>query len=476
MDTLPVITLKPVECNGKYILKLIYARNPEINKCLSEFTWMKFSKTFSAYVMHNRDDDIQKLTDVFKNIAIVNASLISKHVDWRGAFINAENHHSLKPCIRPFKSLITFSNLEHEGKQYIKIKGKYSSMLYKVLKSDAQIKWSKQYGCFVTHKEAKNLLQIITRYKAIARFATDRSLKINDDMLLLSLWEQVLKEGSKTCPVTYLERMHLANYSLRTMRSYHDMVIIFLNHFSDKTMEEIEQFDMETINAYHIQKVQQGRSFTWINLSVNAIKYYYCNVLHKMYDFRLIDRPKHRKRKLPKVLAKESIEDIIEKIQNLKHKCLIMILYSSGIRVSELTGIMLCDVQISRGMLIVKSGKGDKDRVTILGSKIMKYLGQYLAEYKPVKWLFEGPGGNPYSNSSVRKIIDNAAARLSLPLKPTPHVFRHSFATHSLEMGTDLRYIQELLGHQSTRTTEIYTHVTNKDLIKIPSPLDSLNL
>jgi integrase/recombinase XerD len=476
MDILPLITLRPVEYNGRYFLKLSYTRNPGLNKRLMAFNWMRFSKTFSAFVMHNRAGDIQKLTYALEGIAIVNASFISKQADSRSASVNTENPGIQRVYIRPDKTLITLSNLEHDGKQYIKMKGRYSSVLYNAFKSDVHIKWSKQYGCFVTQKEALILLQILIRYKAIAKFAADRTLKINDNRLLLSFWEQGLAEGSKKCPVVYIDRMHLDNYSLRTMRTYHTMVILFINHFIDKTIEEIAQFDIETINGYHIQMVQRGRSFAWINLSVNALKYYYRQVLHNSIDFSVIERPKHRKRKLPKVLAAENIESIVEAIKNLKHKCLIMLMYSSGIRVSELTGLKLADLQLSRGVLIVKSGKGDKDRVTILGYKMVKYLEQYTAVFKPVKWLFEGPGGNSYSNSSVRQVINKAAARLKLPFKPTPHVFRHSFATHSLEMGTDLRYIQELLGHQSIRTTEIYTHVTNKELIKMQSPLDKLNI
>lgn len=137
---------------------------------------------------------------------------------------------------------------------------------------------------------------------------------------------------------------------------------------------------------------------------------------------------------------------------------------------------ILNDLQINRGLLLINRGKGDKDRVSILGVKILKYLNEYIKEYKPVKWLIEGPRGNPYSASSIRKIIQQASQNLTLPLKPTPHIFRHSFATHTLEAGTDLRYIQELLGHKSTKTTEIYTHVSNKDIAKIQSPLDSLKI
>jgi len=220
--------------------------------------------------------------------------------------------------------------------------------------------------------------------------------------------------------------------------------------------------------------VQQGKSFTWINLLVNAIKLYYCDVLNKPYNFSLVVRPRKRGRRLPKVLTAENVEKMLNPIENIKHKCILMLMYSSGVRVGELVDLELTDLDIKKGVLLVRNGKGQKDRITMLGVKILKHLKQYIETYKPRRWIFEGPGGRPYSTSSVRSIVNSAAAKLNLPIKPSPHVFRHSFATHSLEMGTDLRYIQELLGHRSTRTTEIYTHVTKTALSKIPNPLDNL--
>ena len=152
-----------------------------------------------------------------------------------------------------------------------------------------------------------------------------------------------------------------------------------------------------------------------------------------------------------------------------------MLMYSSGIRVGELVKLEVGDLQASRGLIQIREGKGKKDRVSVLGSN-MKYFDEYLKIYKPRKWLFEGACGGPYTTTSIRKIVEKATMNLQVPIKVTPHVFRHSFATHSLEMGTDLRYIQELLGHQSSKTTEIYTHVSNRELSKISSPFDRLNI
>lgn len=187
--------------------------------------------------------------------------------------------------------------------------------------------------------------------------------------------------------------------------------------------------------------------------------------------FYSIERP-IRKESLPKVISKEGILKMIDSCHNIKHKCIIELLYSGGLRRSEVLNLRLADIDSDRMTITVVEGKGKKDRITLLSEKMLIDLRKYFIEYRPKHLLFEGPYGKAYSETSISKIVSRAAKKGGLRKRVTPHMLRHSFATHLLENGTDLRYIQTLLGHNSSRTTEVYTHVAIKGLTNIRNPLD----
>ena len=184
-------------------------------------------------------------------------------------------------------------------------------------------------------------------------------------------------------------------------------------------------------------------------------------------------RPEH---KLPKVISPEEVADLIKHTSNLKHKCIISLLYSAGLRRGELLNLKIENIDGKRMLIYVNGAKGNKDRVTILSANVLNMLREYFKEYRPKKFLFEGGKGLSYSSTSVLAIIKKAAIRAKIKKNVTPHMLRHSFATHLLENGADIRYIQTLMGHSSTKTTEIYTQITIKHIKDIESPFDSLNL
>lgn len=192
----------------------------------------------------------------------------------------------------------------------------------------------------------------------------------------------------------------------------------------------------------------------------------------KMY---LIERPR-KETYLPEVLSEEEVTAILKSIINLKHKALIMTIYSGGLRISELINLKVKDIDSDRMNIRVAQSKGKKDRYTLLSKKTLLTLRQYFKEFKPKEWLFEGEGGGPYTDSSIYQIFKKALASAKIKKKVSIHSLRHSFATHLLENGTDLRYIQNLLGHSSSKTTEIYTHITNKGFDQIKNPLDKLDI
>ncbi len=275
-------------------------------------------------------------------------------------------------------------------------------------------------------------------------------------------------EGRKFCPEGYLRKLELKCYARNTIKTYVSCFEAFLNHYSSRPPEELNEND---IRLYLQKLIQQGSSHSYINQAVNAIKFYYEVVLEMPNRFYAIERPRAEE-KLPQVLAKEEVLAIIDKTNNRKHRCIVSLLYSAGLRRSELLNLKPEDIDGKRMVIKVRSGKGNKDRYTILSEKLLQDLRLYYAEWHPKNYLFEGAKGAAYSAESVLKIVKEASRKAGIRKRVTPHMLRHSFATHLLESGTDLRYIQVLLGHKSSKTTEIYTHVATNIFFNIKNPLD----
>jgi len=202
-----------------------------------------------------------------------------------------------------------------------------------------------------------------------------------------------------------------------------------------------------------------------------AIRFFFLEVLKKPIALEEIPLMK-KENKLPKVISKRKIKIIIEACENIKHKLIIKLLYSSGMRLSELLNLKRNDIDFDNDLILVRQGKGAKDRVTLLSPSLKNDLLKYYSNYEfKTNNIFEGRNGK-YTKKSVQKILERLGNKIGIKIHP--HMLRHSFATHLLEQGTDLRYIQKLLGHSSSKTTEIYTHVANNQLKNIKSPLDSL--
>jgi site-specific recombinase XerD len=186
-------------------------------------------------------------------------------------------------------------------------------------------------------------------------------------------------------------------------------------------------------------------------------------------------RPKPNK-KLPNLLSEAEVTRLLKATTNLKHQTILMLIYSGGLRLGELQNLQLTDIQPDIKRILVRNAKGKKDRYTLLSDKVIVLVNQYIALYKPVYWLFEGQTGGQYSERSVQEVFTAAKIKSQVNPHATTHWLRHSFATHLLEKGIDLRYIQELLGHESSKTTEIYTHVTKKGWDQLKSPIDYLDI
>lgn len=274
-------------------------------------------------------------------------------------------------------------------------------------------------------------------------------------------------------PQRCIEQMKIKRYSPNTIRTYSSVLNTLFEYYKNHKPEDITQ---EQIRQYLLYLVEQ-RAVTsaYQRQLINALKFYYQMVLGKTLAPMYTQRPRKSK-KLPVVLSESEVEQLLSQVVNLKHKCILYTIYSGGLRRSELLNLKISDIDSSRNCIIVRDAKGGKDRNTLLSKKLLDLLRMYYKEYKPKDYLFEGASGGPYSITSLRKIFGRALASSGIKKDAHLHTLRHSFATHLLERGTDIRYIQALLGHSSSKTTEIYTHITTKGFDGIDSPLDVLNI
>ncbi len=260
------------------------------------------------------------------------------------------------------------------------------------------------------------------------------------------------------------ERCILHGFSRQTIKSYAYNVRKFLD-FIDKSRLNPSN---DSVRRYLlIQDVGINTS----RLQYASISFFFREVLKKPFSFEQVPIKKKEKQ-LPKVISKEKIKQMIESTENLKHKLIIKLFYSSGLRLQELINLKRKEIDFDRGILNVIKGKGNKDRITLISENLkLDLLKYYSNEIFKTEYIFEGRNGK-YTKKAVQKVLEQTGKKAGI--KITPHMLRHSFATHLLESGTDIRHIQKLLGHSDLKTTEIYTHVSNKDLSKIKSPLDNL--
>lgn len=261
------------------------------------------------------------------------------------------------------------------------------------------------------------------------------------------------------------QELRIRNYSHRTIDSY-----LFYNReflrFCKKDPRSVVTADIKNYLDY----LTQSRSVSTISVAYNALLFYYKTIWRRQF---FLNFPHPRKEKhIPVVLSKEEIKRMINLTTNPKHRCVLSILYGTGVRVSELTHIRMCDIDLNRVMLRVYQGKGKKDRLTILP----KFLKEVLLKQFQLKnhndYLFTNGRGGRLTETTIQKVVAQAATRAQVSKIITPHTLRHTFATHLLENGTDIRYIQELLGHAKLQTTQIYTHVATNSFDNIKSPLD----
>ncbi|MBG15934.1 MAG: integrase [Crocinitomicaceae bacterium] len=268
------------------------------------------------------------------------------------------------------------------------------------------------------------------------------------------------------------QRLIIRRYSPSTVSTYLACLKNFFIYFN---LQNTENLSKEELLVYLEHLVKKGYSKSAQNQHINAIKFYYEKFLEREKQYYYIDRP-IKDKKLPIVLSKEEVQLLFNQIQNLKHRTILVLIYSCGLRISELINLRIKDIDTKRMLIQIRNSKGNKDRQVQLTNQILSLIKKYYNDYLPENFLINGSSGGKYSTASIQKIIKRMALKAGIRKNITPHTLRHSFATHLLEDGIDIRYIQTILGHSNIQTTQIYTHVSSKHLKNIKNPTDDMNI
>ncbi|HVK96790.1 MAG TPA: site-specific integrase [Flavisolibacter sp.] len=283
----------------------------------------------------------------------------------------------------------------------------------------------------------------------------------------------VISQDNKKQLDLYIKILQLKAYSSNTIRLYTYELKAIMQLLQNRRIELLQP---EHIKSYLLWLLQVKKvSETKVHSALNALKFYFEQVLKQPKIFFSIPRPK-KPWQLPKVHAAEQVRRMIQLTTNEKHKTMLMVAYGSGLRLQEIINLQITDINSARMVIVVRRGKGKKDRQVNLSEKLLLQLRLYFRIYRPTKWLFEGMNNQQYGYRSLQLVFQQAKSRAGINMKGGIHTLRHSYATHLLENGTDLRLIQELFGHNSIKTTMRYTHVSTAELVKVKSPLDSLDL
>jgi len=271
----------------------------------------------------------------------------------------------------------------------------------------------------------------------------------------------------------FQKQLVIENYSEQTQKTYYSTIKLFLEYVEKLKITKIDDSDIQ--NYLYYCKSNKKYSYSSMKHVIASISYLYSKILHKSIP-NALDIKLRKPITLPSVLSISDISKILEVTKNLKHKTILLLIYASGLRLNELLELRIGDIDSEAMRIHIKFGKGKKDRYVMLSENVLELLREYYKTYKPKNHLIEGQDGGKYSPKSVQSVFKRALQKSGIKKKATVHTLRHSFATHLLDDGTDIRYIQELLGHKRLETTQIYTHISSYSINKIKSPADKLKI
>lgn len=357
--------------------------------------------------------------------------------------------------------VITVITKKHKGIDRLCLYFKYHNPLIAKVRNLPNTRWSKQLSCWHLPLTKQNYLLIKNRLGKITELNFDNFNATTTSKIKLSEKERKLLNGY----YTYLKGKR---YSDSTLKTYTYLVADFILYHKKEKIENVREIEKYIENDF----VKRNPAISTHRQLISALKHF---LVYTKADFELDFKniAPRKDKKLPNVLSKNEILRLIQVTKNLKHRVCIALLYSSGLRIGELLKLELKDLDFERKMLRVTMGKGRKDRYVPIAESIFPMLHNYLATYKPKQYLIENDSKHiPYAATSVRSFLKRSVESAGIQKNITPHTLRHSYATHLLESGTDIRYIQTLLGHSKPETTMLYTHVQSEAKKKINNPLD----
>lgn len=468
----------------------IRASNPEPSKNLSKTSIVLNGGNFFIKINYNPNDanflrSLEKTywNSRFQNWVVKATSTNLDKLQHRFSYWDQEAYLQCYSLIMEVEDPYTvelFCSPEFPQHFAIRIKG--STADFNFLKAIPERDYQAEFKRWLIPRDQKLLDRIIAHYdddgaKVINKvrlkqvcFQSNNYSPSEGKEILLSKFDVALNAPL----ATYIDTMIRLRYSWNTIKSYTGSFAPFLQHFGG---ENLVTLTTTQVNEYIAKIALKNVSESLLHNEINAIKFYFAKVIFRT-DFKLdeIQRPK-KSHTLPKLLTIQEVDRLLRALDNLKHLALLYALYSAGIRLQELLNITINDIFWERNQIMIKGGKGKKDRMVMLSQVLKEVLVFYFDSYQPQYYLFEGQDGHSsYSPRSVQQVVKQAARKAGITRVVTPHVLRHCFATHMLDNGTDVRFIQELLGHKDIKTTLIYTHVTNTKIESLKSPIDQLNL
>jgi integrase/recombinase XerD len=485
---MPTFTYKPIVHRGEKRILILFAYNAKIVAELRQKTNAKWSKTHKAW--HIADTVEHRIKC---KLPVENEAHIEKKVVPAPALAPQKNNTTVEKKINTQQVKETLPTLLLQPIQYNKEEriGLFvatNKTIRDAIKRLNAVKWCENLKCWhvpcteihyeavcqalkgMVMMDAKPLKQFLEKRKTV--HAIQKNVGYKKPATVGQVF--VISQHNMLLLQRMVEHLQLKAYSASTLRTYKNEVGIFLQTLKNKKADTLTTEDLRRYLHYCIEKLQLSENT--LHSRLNALKFLYEQLLgHEKFFFE-IPRPK-KHLQLPKVLGEEELRRLFNAPTNLKHKAILFVAYSAGLRVSEVINLRLQDIDRERQQLFIHCSKGKKDRYVMLSPMVLDVLEQYykMSVPKPTNYLFEGyEKGQPYTIRSAQKIFTEAKTKAGIIKSVTFHSLRHSFATHLLEKGTDVIFIKDLLGHFDIKTTERYLHVRRDVLINIPSPIDSL--
>jgi site-specific recombinase XerD len=507
------VVLKRIFHRGKGRISISFAFDTEINVLVRSLAGRNYSNTLSCWYVDDNEAALKEILRVFKgkvdvdissistrNEAIsevipeeakpegmVSITKVSKGPPGREKKKEEDDGNSIVPQEKIIRKVVDrqhyapveFRINTNDGRLVIRFTGRYSPEWIDEMKSYGRIYYDKSrkefllpWSQLITDSLSDYFTSVGVEVKVIKqRVSESISLERKDigDKIRSRELNEKAAEGVALLR-GYLEENR---YSKRTIVSYLSSLEFFFRYYYEKDPLDITHSELsDFVNSYIIRL---GFSSSYQNQMISAVKTFYEISGRGKIIPQILERPR-RSRALPKVFSKDEVSRILSSTRNDKHKVLLWMIYSCGLRRSEVTNIQLSDLDRDRGIVHIREGKGRVDRIVPVSDKVWTKLDEYLSAFRPVNYLFEGQGGGRYSGESVYNVFKQALHKAGIKKEVGVHSLRHSYATHLHESGLDIRYIQELLGHRSSRTTEIYTHVSRRNLVAVRSPIEDLDV